>query len=84
VALAEAFAHLAAPATDVPASPTEVLEFAHEADDATWAQAEALAGTRPASFTTRTVVLANLARTAASGPFVPPALPADPLAGLPR
>jgi hypothetical protein len=29
-------------------------------------------------------VLANLARTAASGPFVPPALPADPLAGLPR
>jgi hypothetical protein len=80
-ALADAFAHLAAPATDVPAAPDEVLAFATAADDATWRRAEVLGGTRPASTMTRGATLALLGRLVAFGPYEPPQ-PADPLAGF--
>lgn len=58
--LADAFEHLAAPSTDVPATPAEVLTFAEQATDYSWRRVEALAGVRSASSETRAVVLSLL------------------------
>lgn len=80
IALADAFEHLAAPATDVKADPADVLAFAMEANEERWEQVVALHAPPPVvpympSRETRAATLAVLAERAN---------PTDPFDGFDR